>query len=121
MPAPRPGLPQVVEAQLLTPSQAKIAAIRDDVIEHLGGGEHVTAVMAPLVDDFAFAVVERALVAAHLAAVGPLTKAGKRRRAFDLWCKWPARVEALAVKIGLERRAVPTDSLAEAIERSSAS
>jgi len=97
--------------------QARMAAIEQAVTEDLGGADELSEVQRALIADCAFAIVLRDLLSAHLAAVGPLTKAGKRRAALTSWQQASARVEALAGKIGLERRAAPTPSLADYIEQ----
>ena len=50
------------------------------------------------------AVVVAETLEQHLMAVGPTTKAGRRRAAFDMWLAVTGRVERLAQAIGLERR-----------------
>ena len=72
--------------------RARMVQIQATVVEDLGGEGAVSVAMATFVDDFAFAVVLRDLLAAHLAAVGPLTKAGKRRAALSCVAPfaWPS-------------------------------
>ena len=61
--------------------RARMVEIQATVVEDLGGEGAVSVAMATLVDDFAFAVVLRDLLAAHLAAVGlsPKPASGARR------------------------------------------
>jgi hypothetical protein len=97
--------------------QAQAAEIRRAVVEDLGGEGACSEVMLRLVDDFAFAVTLRDLLAQHLAAVGPLTRRNQKRAALDAWHRASARAEALAAKVGLERRAAPVPSLSEYLEQ----
>jgi hypothetical protein len=94
-----------------------MAAIETAVVEDQGGADECSEVQRALIADFAFAVTLRDLLAAHLAAVGPLTAAGKRRAALTSWQQASARVEALAGKIGLQRRAAPVPSLSQYLEQ----
>ncbi len=89
--------------------------IRAAVLADLGGEEDVSEVTMRLVEDFAFAVALRDLLSAHLAASGPLTKAGKRRAALDAWERASVRCERLAARIGTDRRPRQVPSLAEAL------
>ena len=94
-----------------------MTAIEQAVTEDLGGAAELSEVQRALVADIAFAIVLRDLLSAHLAAVGPLTAAGKRRAALTSWQQASARVEALAGKIGLGRRGKPLPSLSDYIEQ----
>jgi hypothetical protein len=93
--------------------QARQVEIRNAVLSDLGGEETISEVLALLVDDFAFACTLRDLLAAHLMAVGPLTKRNAKRAAVDLWHRASARAEGLAKRIGTERRAAHVPSLDE--------
>lgn len=93
--------------------EAERVAVRNAVLADLGGEDEISQVLRELVEGFAFAVVLRDLLAAHLAAVGPLTKRNRKRAALDAWHTASARVESLAAKIGLERRGAPVPSLDE--------
>lgn len=97
--------------------EARRIALRDAVVADLGGEDAVSEVMAALVEDFAFAVVLRDLLAAHLMAVGPLTNRNQKRAAVDAWHRASARAERLATKLGLERKATELPSLTEVIEK----
>ena len=77
--------------------------IRAAVLADLGGEEDVSEVAL------------RDLLSAHLAASGPLTKAGKRRAALDAWERASVRCERLAARIGTDRRPRQVPSLAEAL------
>ena len=90
--------------------------LHDAVLTDLGGRAEVSAVLAELVADFAAAVVLRDVAYAHLAAVGPLTRAGRRRAVVDLYLQASARAERLAAQIGLRRVPKPApSSFSEAI------
>ncbi len=93
--------------------RARLVAIRDAVLSDLGGEDEVSEVMRQLVQDFAAAVVLRDLAFAHIASVGPLTKAGRRRAVVALYLEASARAERLAARIGTERRATRVPSLQE--------
>lgn len=102
--------------------EAQRVVIRDEVLTDLGGADRCSEVLRALVEDFAFAVVLRDLLAAHLAAVGPLTRRNQKRAALDAWHRASTRVESLATKIGTERRGARVPSLdeflrARAVER----
>lgn len=89
------------------------------MLADLGGEEHVSEVMAQLVEDFAFAAVLRDLLSAYLAASGPLTRAGKRRAALGAWHRASSRVEALARRIGTDRVPAEAESVEEYVSRKS--
>lgn len=91
--------------------------LRDRVLADLGGSPEVSAVLAALVDDFAAAVVLRDFAFSHLAAVGPLTRAGRRRAVVDLYLQASARAERLGGQIGTARRQAQVPSLAEYLQR----
>ncbi len=93
--------------------ESERVAVRDAVLSDLGGCGEVSEALRALVDDFSFAVVLTRLLSAHLAAVGPLTKRGRRRAAVDTWYRASARLERLAARIGTERRGAPVPSLDE--------
>lgn len=95
--------------------EAERVAIRAAVLEDLGGEAEVSAVMLELVSDFSAAVVLRDLCYAHIAAVGPLTQAGRRRAVVGLYLDASARVERLAARIGTGKRARRVPSIAEAL------
>ena len=97
-----------------------MAEIERAVIEDLGGEAECSEVLLALVHDLSFAVTLRDLLSAHLAAVGPLTKAGKRRAALTSWQQTSARVEALARMIGTQRRPVEVPSLEQYIREKAA-
>lgn len=85
--------------------QTRITEIAVAILEDLGGAGEVSEVLARLVDDFSFAVVLRDLLAAHLSAVGPLTKRNQQRAASGAWERASVRAERLAARIGTERLA----------------
>ena len=89
--------------------------LRDAVLADLGGRESVSVVMAELVEDFSGACVLRDLVWQHLAAVGPLTKAGRRRAAFDLYLQASQRAERLAARIGTDRVGATVPTITEVL------
>ena len=93
--------------------KAERVALRDLVLQDLGGETEVSAVMRELVEDFAGAVVLRDLAYSHIAANGPLTKAGRRRAVVGLYLEASGRVERLAARIGTRRRPARIPSLAE--------
>ena len=95
--------------------RTRMVQIEADVTEDLGGSDAVSGVMSALVADFAFAVVLRDLLAAHLAATGPLTRAGKKKAAYTTWLQASARAEALARQIGTGRKAAKVPSLDEVL------
>ena len=99
--------------------EAERVAIRDAVLSDLGGEDEVSEVMRQLVQDFAGAVVLRDLVFSHLAATGPLTKAGRRRASVELYFSASARAERLAKQIGTDRKAA-TVTLADYLDSRSA-
>ena len=90
--------------------------IRNAVLEDLGGEDEVSEVMRQLVEDFAGAVVLRDLVFAHLAATGPLTKAGRRRASVDLYLSASSRAERLAKQIGTARKPARVPTLQEYLQ-----
>lgn len=85
--------------------------LRDAVIADKGGRENVSAALASLIDDFACAVVLRHTAFAHLEAVGPLTRAGRRRAVVDLYLQASARAERLASQIGMTRQPQKVDDI----------
>ncbi len=93
--------------------EAHRVAIRDAVLEDLGGDDQVGEVMRQLVEDFAGAVVLRDLSFSHLAAVGPLTLKGRRRAVVGLYMEASARAERLATRIGTDRKPARVPSLQE--------
>ena len=97
--------------------EARRAEIVAAVISDLGGEDEISAVLRQLVADFGAACVLRNLAWAHIASVGPLTKAGRQRAVVDLYLKASARVERLAARIGTQRRAAPVPSLQEYLDR----
>ena len=96
---------------------AERVAIRDAIIEDIGGESQISTVLREVVRDFAFGVVLRDRLADHLAAVGPLTRRGAKRAAVDLYMTASQRVERLAKLIGTERRAARVPDLREYIEQ----
>ena len=90
--------------------------IRDAVLEDLGGRDEVSEVMRQLVEDFSAAVVLRNVAWQHIAAVGPLTKAGRRRAVVDLYLSASARAERLAKQIGTSRKPARVPTLQEYLE-----
>jgi len=97
--------------------EAQRVAIRDAVLDDLGGAAEVSEVLRHLVDDFSFACTLRNLLAQHVANVGPLTKRNQKRAALDAWHRVSARVEALARRIGTQRRPAKVPSLTEYLEQ----
>ena len=70
------------------------------VLADLGGPEECSTVLREIVADFAAAVVLRDTAFGHLAVVGPLTRAGRRRAVVDLYLQASQRAERLANQIG---------------------
>ena len=97
--------------------EARRVEIRDAVLEDLGGRDEVSEVMHQLVEDFSAAVVLRNVAWQHIAAVGPLTKAGRTRAVVNLYLSASARAERLANQIGTKRKPVPVPSLTEYLEQ----
>ena len=87
--------------------------LRDSVLADLGGKTECSSVLCELVEDFAAAVVLRDTAFGHLAAVGPLTRAGRRRAAVDLYLQASQRAERLANQIGTGRTPARVPSLEE--------
>ena len=100
--------------------RTRMVQIEADVTEDLGGSDAVSGVMSALVADFAFAVVLRDLLAAHLAATGPLTRAGKKKAAYTTWLQASQRVEGLARQIGTGRKAAKIQSVEEFVRERAA-
>lgn len=90
-------------------------ALRDLVLSDLGGSENVSTVMRELVEDFARAVILRDLIWEHIAVAGPLTKAGRRRAAFDIYMQASQRAERLAARIGNDKVGTTVPSIAEVL------
>jgi hypothetical protein len=78
-----------------------------------GGVDSVSAVLQPQLVDYAQAVRLRDLAWSHIAQIGPLTKAGRRRAATDLYLQASARAQALAAQVGLGRAPAKVPSLQE--------
>lgn len=95
--------------------RARMSEIEAAVVQDLGGDDQISGVMSALIVDFAFAVVLRDLLSAHLQATGPLTRAGKKKAAYTTWLQASARVEALARRIGTDRRPAKLPTLEEYI------
>ena len=93
--------------------EARRVELRDAVLLDLGGQQECSSVLCELVQDFAAAVLLRDVAYAHLAAVGPLTRAGRRRAVVDLYLQASARAERLASQIGTARRPARVPSLHE--------
>ncbi len=96
--------------------EARRVAIRDAVIADLGGADECSAVLIELAGDFASAVSLRDLAWAHIASVGPLTKAGRRRAATDLYLQASQRAERLASRIGTDRKPARVPTLQEFLQ-----
>ena len=96
-------------------NEADRVALRDLVFSDLGGSENISAVMREMVEDFARAVVLRDLIWKHLACVGPLTSAGRRRAAFDLYLQASQRAERLAARIGTDRVGATVPTITEVL------
>lgn len=110
------GVKRLLEYGAGSPTDAaRRAAIEAAVLADLGGRHEVSEVVAALAADFGFAVVLRDLAAAHLAAVGPFTKTGKRRAAVDLYLQCSQRAERLAAQLGHDRRPRRVPTLHEAL------
>lgn len=113
------GARRLQDGQETALQETRRVSLRDAVLEDLGGEENVSEVLSELVEDFASAVQLRDVAWAHIAAVGPLTKAGRRRAVVDLYLQASRRAEPLAKEIGTERREAPVPSLEEALRQSS--
>ena len=96
-------------------NEADRVALRDLVLSDLGGPESISAVMRELVEDFCRAVILRDVVWGHLAVVGPLTKAGRRRASFDLYLQASQRAERLAKCIGTDKVGAALPTVAEVL------
>jgi hypothetical protein len=96
-------------------NEADRVALRDLVLSDLGGSENVSTVMRELVEDFARAVILRDLIWEHIAVAGPLTKAGRRRAAFDIYMQASSRAERLAARIGNDKVGTTVPSIAEVL------
>ena len=96
--------------------EARRVAIRDHVLEDIGGAAECSQVLYELVSDFAAACVLRDLCWRHIAAVGPMTSKGRRRAAVSLYLEASARAERLAARIGVDRKAAPVPTLAQYLE-----
>ena len=79
-------------------------AKRDRYLADLGGPTEVSATKADLLELATQAVQLADVMWAHIEAVGPLTKAGRRRAAVDLYLAASGRAERLLMQLGLERR-----------------
>jgi hypothetical protein len=86
------------------------------VLADKGGPTEVSAVVRPQVLDFAQAIQLRDAAWAHLAAVGPFTRAGRKRAAVDVYLAASARAQQLAAQIGLSRLARKVPTLDEALD-----
>ena len=93
--------------------EARRVELRDVVVDDLGGRDDVSAVLFELVEDFSSACTLRDVAWQHLAAVGPLTRAGRRRAVVDLYLQSSQRAERLAARIGMERKPARVPSLSE--------
>ena len=89
--------------------------VRDALLVDAGGADEVSTAKRAVVETLSEAIVLRETLWAHLEAVGPLTKAGRRRAAVDLWLAASGRVERLAAAVGLERRAKAVQSATDII------
>ena len=87
--------------------ESRRVELRDGVLADLGGPDEVSVVLGALVEDFASAVLLRETAWSHIAAVGPLTRAGRRRAVVGLYFLASGRVERLAAQIGLSRQSRP--------------
>ena len=96
-------------------NEADRVALRDLVLSDLGGSENVSTVMRELVEDFARAVILRDLIWEHIAVAGPLTKAGRRRAAFDIYMQASQRAERLAARIGTDRVGATVPTITEVL------
>ena len=93
--------------------EARRVELRDAVVEDLGGRDDVSTVLYELVEDFSAVCTLRDVAWQHLAAVGPLTRAGRRRAVVDLYLQSSQRAERLAARIGMERKPARVPSLSE--------
>ena len=85
---------------------AEYVAIRDAVLDDLGGEAEVSTAMYELVCLFAAACVLCKVMWRHIEATGPLTKVGRKRACVDLYLAASTRADRLAKQIGTDRRAV---------------
>ncbi len=65
------------------------------------GGDDASPVLRAQIPDFAFAVTVRDTAAARLAAVGPWTRAGRKRPVADIYLALSKQAQSLAQQIGL--------------------
>src|SRR5258708_21712136 len=81
-----------------------------DFVAHKGGDTNLPAVLRPQLLDLAQAIQLRDAAWAHIAAVGPLTKAGRQRAATGLYLQASARAQQLAQQVGLARVPAPAQT-----------